>query len=83
METIRCKFVCQNVGESLCTVQNDETKEYEKKTLYTAELNIVTDGSPENKKFFQWTPSGTLKVGLIREKAFIVGKEYYVDITPA
>jgi hypothetical protein len=62
---------------------NEETKTYEQAPLDTANLYVVTSGSEENKKFFASTPSGELKVGLHNTNAFEVGKEYYVEITPA
>lgn len=49
-------------------------------------LYPVTSGSDENKKFYQYTPSGSMTIGTINEEAaarFIVGREYYIDFTPA
>ena len=46
----------------------------------------VTSGSEENEKFFNLTPSGHIELGTINPEAakqFEVGKEYYVDFTPA
>lgn len=83
MSKIRCKFRCNSIKETLMGVQNPETKAYESKTIYSAEMLVVTGDSEENKKFFLWTPSGKLEVGLHQDKVFEVGKEYYVDITPA
>jgi hypothetical protein len=53
------------------------------RTLYEAEFNAVTDGSEENKKFFEWTPSGSLKIGVYREDIFQPGQDYYLDISEA
>lgn len=53
---------------------------------YTVEFEPVTNGSPENEEFFKWTPWGKLEIGTVNAKAgqaFDVGKEYYVDLTPA
>ena len=50
------------------------------------ELSPVVSGSEENKEFYKWTPSGRIELGTINEKAaaeFEIGKEYYVDFTPA
>jgi hypothetical protein len=50
------------------------------------ELSAVYSGSDENKKFFKWTPSAKIELGTVNEeaaKAFEIGKEYYVDFTPA
>lgn len=49
-------------------------------------LSAVTCGSPENDKFFKWTPSGAIDMGTINEavaEQFKPGKEFYVDFTPA
>lgn len=46
----------------------------------------VTSGSAENEKFYKYTPSGGLDIGTINDDAadqFEVGKEYYLDISPA
>jgi hypothetical protein len=50
------------------------------------ELTPVINGSDENKEFYKWTPSGRIELGTINEEAakqFEIGKEYYVDFTPA
>jgi len=49
-------------------------------------FSAVTTGSVENDSFFKWTPSGQLSMGTINETAaaeFEVGKEYYLDFSPA
>lgn len=49
-------------------------------------LNPVIDGSEENKEFFKWTPGGQINLGCCNPAAteqFKVGKEYYIDFTPA
>lgn len=49
-------------------------------------MEAVTSGSAENDSFFKWTPSGQLSMGTINAEAakqFEVGKEYYLDFTPA
>jgi len=52
--------------------------------LYTAKFLPVTSGSPENEKFFQWTPVGSFEIGAyVKEDTFIPGVAYYLDITPA
>lgn len=71
-EQIRCKFKCTSVlmTESGCKVTMDA---------------VTADGCPENKKFFQWTPSGHLEMGLINTadalERFIPGDEYFLDFT--
>lgn len=46
----------------------------------------VFTGSEENKQFWKYTPSGQINMHVDNEAAmeqFEVGKEYYVDFTPA
>jgi hypothetical protein len=46
----------------------------------------VYSGSEENKEFFKYTPGGTIQFFVLNKPAadkFEVGKEYYVDFTPA
>lgn len=79
----RCKFVCNSITRSMSSKYNSETKQYESAPLDTANMSVVSGNSEENKQFFASTPSGTLQVGLHTPGVFEVGKEYYVDITPA
>lgn len=47
---------------------------------------VSSEPDSENSKFFAATPSGQLMLGVVNEKAaeqFEVGKEYYLDFTPA
>jgi len=52
----------------------------------TVKLNAVVDGSEENKSFSNYTPSATLSMTIDNPAAigaFVPGKSYYVDFTPA
>lgn len=54
--------------------------------LRTVHLSAVYDGSEENKKFFKWTPNGTISIGMLNQAAweqFPLGREVYVDFTDA
>ncbi len=51
---------------------------------------VYGDGSEENKRFFQATPSGEIKLNLSADAAQAlqldagkIGSEFYVDISPA
>lgn len=48
-------------------------------------LQPVTKTSPENETFWRYTPSGKLEMFVRKEAGnlFEVGKEYYLDFTPA
>jgi hypothetical protein len=48
-------------------------------------MSAVTEGSPENEKFFRFTPGGSLTLYTVNPTAaeqIKSGKEYYVDFTP-
>lgn len=66
MKTVRCKFKCTEVTE-------------QEGPVYHAKFSPVTEGSEENKKFFKWTPGGSLNLSAVNAK-FEVGREYYVDL---
>ena len=77
--SVRAKFKCVSSEDT-----NPNAAEGEK--LKNIKLEAVIDGSDENKAFFRWTPSGQISIGCVNEAAnqqFEIGKEYYVDFTPA
>lgn len=73
----RCKFKC------------DSKREFKSmdKVLYDYVFSAVygggTNPSPENKMFWEWTPSGNLNVTAVKEGSFKIGQEYYIDISEA
>jgi hypothetical protein len=74
--TIRCKYRCTEVTKRTSW---DKSKGF----LYTAKFTPVMEGSAENKRFYEATPSGSLEIGTYKEDHFEVGKEYYIDLTLA
>lgn len=73
MNTVRAKFKCVSVTEA-------------EGGHKTANLQAVTSGSPENEKFFKWTPSASISLSTINPDAaeqFKPGQQFYVDFTPA
>lgn len=76
MATVRAKFVCDSINSD------------EEATIGPVRLRPVfsTDPHHENKQFWDATPMGELYM-LIQNpdayKQFVVGAEYYVDITLA
>ena len=70
--TTRCKFQCNTVTKR---------KGHKSPFVYEAEFSAVTGGSPDNDKFFEYTPTGVLKVGIYKEDVFEVGAFYFLDIT--
>ena len=73
---VRCKYRCYEVTKK---AHWDKAKGF----LYTAKFSAVMDDSPENKRFFEATPCGSFEVGTYKQDWFEVGKEYYIDLTPA
>lgn len=52
----------------------------------SVKLVPVTSGSPENEKFFHYTPWGGIDLGTVNDDAleqFTPGKEFFVDFTAA
>lgn len=69
---VRAKFYCNSI-----------THEFNNGT--TVVLHPVTNGSEENKNFYQWTPSGNITLNVVKRstsESFEIGKEYYVDFKP-
>lgn len=75
---VRCKYTCQSI-----TTRQAWRQTGEKPYIYEAEFQAVMDGSPENKSFFDATPTGSLKVGMYKNDVFQVGKSYYLNIEEA
>lgn len=74
----RCKFLCVSITKQKnyrCSTENPFT--------YSAKFQAVTEGSEENKRFFSFTPSGTLELSLYRDDLFQPGKEYMIDLEQA
>lgn len=76
-KTIRCKFVCQSVTKSK---HFNQPKDGETKFLFNAKFHAVMDGNEENKKFFEYTPTGSIEIGTYKDDHFTPGHEYFVDI---
>lgn len=53
--------------------------------LYSLTMSPVTSGSDENRRFFEATPGGEIKLSVVSAEVgaqFPVGMEVYVDFTP-
>lgn len=69
---VRAKFTC--------------TEKHQTQNGNNIVLAPVVTGSPENDSFFKYTPGGELKLSVLEtgtSDKFEVGKEYYLDFTPA
>lgn len=78
MATVRAKFKLNSYTTEL-------HGEQEKRTLNFTPVYSDEPGS-ENKIFWEYTPSGSLQLGTVNQEAweqFEIGKEYYLDFTPA
>lgn len=57
---------------------------WENKKVATMEFNIVQGTTEENKKFFDASPSGEIKIGTVNQAvidSMELGEEYYVILT--
>lgn len=75
---VRAKFVVKEISRAKYSAASKETQ--------VIKLSPVIDGSEENKKFYAFTPIGSIELATLNPEAgnqFELGKEYYVDFTPA
>ncbi len=75
--TVRAKFKVDSVTRR---------KEHDGQESQTIRLMPVISGSEENKRFYKYTPSGNIELCTVNPEAgnqFELGKEYYIDFTPA
>lgn len=70
--------------------ENDQKRPiYDPCELVSIKMNPVSgnnDPDHENTKFWEASPSGELTLGCVNEaasKQFVLGREYYLDFTPA
>lgn len=88
---VRAKFKVDSYETSLSRVKIDPKGNWDEKNMQTVELrtvklSVVGNSSPENEKFWTFTPSGSITLSTINPEAwkgFELGKEYYVDFTQA
>lgn len=76
---VRAKFTVQSIERQLS---------YQGKEVHTVKMAPVYSNDPEseNRKFWEASPSGSLQLGMVNAEAvnqFELGKEYYLDFTPA
>jgi hypothetical protein len=87
--SVRAKFKVTSITRSESSRRNQETGQYDPCELHSIEMSpVFGNGDPnhENTKFWEASPSGHLKLGCVNEEAakqFELGKEYYIDFTPA
>lgn len=74
--TVRAKFMCNSV-----TKYKSGWGDFP--IHYNFKFQVVSSGSDENKKFFAATPSGIVELSAVNADLFEVGREYYLDFSPA
>lgn len=82
MDKVRAKFYVQRVEKSMYGYAPNQQ---EMTTLVLAPVYSNEEGT-ENKKFWNATPTGEIKLGTVNRDAakhFELGKEYYIDFIPA
>lgn len=84
---VRAKMILNRIERTMSSKYDSESKKYVQVEGWTVKFSVVTgDGAPENKEFFNSSPSGQIELYCINPEAnkhFDLGKEYYVDFVPA
>ena len=83
---VRAKFRLNSYTTELSDkwVDNKSVGKVERRTLNFTP--VYGADSEENKAFWDATPTGSLQLGVVNQEAwkqFDLGKEYYLDFTPA
>lgn len=82
MPTVRAKFKV-DAKEEIC---NGKSADGTIAKQTNVKLSPVMSGSEENKTFWKWSPGGSIQLACVNQAAadqFELGREYYVDFTPA
>lgn len=85
-QPVVCKFRLTEIKKSsqMEHEDNDYSKPIVEKVTASLRFEPVVDGSPENKSFFRWTPSGRIEFDTVNGdavKGIEAQKEYYVIFT--
>lgn len=85
---IVCKFRLDRIEASYQAKwpDGDRTKQPDLEETKSLTFQAVVDGSPENKSFFRWTPSGQLRFDTVNGaavKSVNPGEDHYIFIVPA
>lgn len=75
---VRCKFKVESYETRL------DSSKIGAEEIRTVKLSVVYNDTEENKKFFKWTPTGSIQIGMLNKAAweqFPLGAEVYVDFT--
>ena len=94
MSTVRAKFKVSRIESSMGSkrVASDpyagkfEYVPVEMRTIVLQPVYANGDPAHENNRFWDATPSGEIRLGVINQaawEAFVLDQEYYIDFTPA
>lgn len=82
MAAVRAKFTV----ESKTTTASGKDAAGNVVPSHYVKLRPVMGDTPENKAFWKWSPGGSIELNTINQAAadaLELGKEYYIDFTPA
>jgi predicted ATP-grasp superfamily ATP-dependent carboligase len=82
---VRAKFRVVRHEQAEGNVYHPSTEKYGPGVWHAVVLQAVINGSEENKQFYAATPSGEIKMSMVRADTaaqFPIGAEVYVDFTP-
>ncbi len=86
---VRCKMklntVTMRLGQKATYDAGGKHVGYEDRLLYDASFSAVysSNKDDENKKFSDATPSGKFEVATVVQMPWEIGKDYYIDVSPA
>ena len=82
---IRCKFTCVSVTKrkAWSGASGEFVFDAEFQAVTKHNTAVIGEAADENAAFWAATPSGTLKVATVRQDHFEVGRDYFLDLTPA
>jgi hypothetical protein len=86
--SVRAKFKVNRIESQMGQKYDQESGKYHEVVMKTLVLSPTYSGDPddENKKFWDATPGGELRLNCVNPAAsdyFELGAEYYIDITKA
>ena len=86
---VRAKFRCDQITHMINHLWDEQLKQSIPTPARSIQMSpVFGNGDPdhENTKFWKASPGGRLELNVVNAaavEAFEVGKEYYIDFTPA
>lgn len=75
----RAQFLCNSITERFMAIQGPAGRA-ESRIVFDATLFPITSGSPEDRRTWAANPGGQVQMTSLREKCFVPGKRYIVEI---